>query len=241
MWFLARMHVLRKFLLLLVPLALVSCASGGSAILQTLQNVWSGSADVSMRPLNPNFRYLRLVVDGQSVLLALGYTDAHAQGPIEVWYSAQKEVLRLQNGRLVGASGTVTEWHAVSLPELPSWSELAKSSVPIRWTRSRDLMPGYRYGVKDALVTRVVAPPRRSQLLGIDPQSLVWFEESVESGEQFALRGTDGKHEKLPASRYAVALGQGTGTVVYAEQCLSPELCFSWQRWPAVAPQDSKK
>lgn len=235
------MRVFRKFPLLFLSLALAACASGSGAIWQTLQNVWGGGPDVSQTSLNPNFRYLRLVVDGQIVLLALGYADAHPQGPIEVWYSAEKEVLRLQNGRLVGASGTITEWQAVSLPALPTWSAVAKLSVPIRWTRTRDVMPGYRYGVKDALVTHIIAPPGRSQLLGIDPRSLVWFEEKFESGGSTGTTTQISTNVSLPPARYAVALGQGTESVVYAEQCLAPDLCFSWQRWPVPASLGTKK
>lgn len=235
------MRTFRKIVLLALSLLLVACASGGSAIVQTLQNVWGSAPDVSQARLNPNFRYLRVVVEGNIVLLALGYTDAHPQGPVEVWYSAEKEVIRLQNGRLVGASGTTTEWHSVSLPELPAWSAAAKSDTPIRWIRTRDVMPGYRFGIRDALVTHVVEPPSRSQLLGIDPNSLVWFEESYETSGSRAANTSGGSSERLPVAKYAVALSQGTGSVVYAEQCLAPDLCFSWQRWPAPVSPDSKK
>ncbi len=220
-------------------MALTSCASGGSAMWQTLQNAWGGGVDVSQGTLNPAFRYLRLVVDGQVVLLALGYTDAHPQGPIEAWYSAHKEVLRLQNGRVVGAAGTVTEWQSVSIPPLPNWSALSLASEPLRWIRSRDLMPGYRYGVKDALITRVVPPPVRSQLSGVDPASLIWFEEAFDSSERLSM--SKGDTDRLPPAKYAVSLSQGAGAVVYAEQCLATDLCFSWQRWPVSRSADIKK
>jgi hypothetical protein len=105
------------------------------------------------------------------------------------------------------------------LPALPGWQQLATSREPLRWERVRDVMPGYRYGVHDKLVLTVVPPPRSSKLIGIDPKQLVWFEERVESS-------TD---EALPPARYAV---QGD-RVVYAEQCVGRERCFTWQRWPA--------
>jgi len=224
---------------MILPMVLVSCASGGNAILKTLQNAWGGNVDVSLGKLNPAFRYLRLVVDGQVVLLALGYTDRHPLGPIETWYSANKEVLRIQNGRIIGASGTVTEWQSVSIPPLPTWLTLSKASEPFRWTRSRDLMPGYRYGVKDPLISRVVPPPVRSQLLGVDPASLVWFEEDFDSAVQLPI--STGGGDRLPTARYAVSLGQGNEVVVYAEQCLAIDLCFSWQRWLGSSSAGNKK
>ena len=199
---------------------------------QTLQNAWGGGGDASLKTLNPGFRYLRLVVDGQVVLLALGYTDADSQGPIEVWYSAHKEVLRIQNGRVVGATGTITEWQSVSIPPLPSWSTLSKAAEPIRWTRSRDLMPGYRYGIKDTLITRVIPPPSRSQLFDLDPASLIWFEEDSDSSGHIPT--SKGSSDRLPPAKYAVSLGQGSEAVIYAEQCLATDLCFSWQRWPVL-------
>ena len=100
--------------------ALTACSSTSNAILQTLPYAIGRDSKIANARLNPNFRYLRVTVGGRVVLLALGNTDSHPQGPIEVWYSAEREVLRLQNGRLVGAVGLTTEWREVSLPALPS-------------------------------------------------------------------------------------------------------------------------
>jgi len=230
------MRAFQKTVLLALLIALAACASGSNAILQTLHNVWGDGGDVAGPSLNPNLTYLRVSIQGRAVFLALGYTDAHPQGPIEVWYSAEKETLRIQNGRVIGAAGVVTEWRSVSLPALPSWAVMAKTSAPLRWVRTRDLMPGYRFGVKDNLITYPISPPGKSQLLGIDPQSLAWFEEREDSIDRTAsqFKPASGARDTLPPARYAVAIGNGTESVVYAEQCLAPELCFSWQRWPAV-------
>ena len=114
------MRAFQKIFLLVLPIALAACASGSSAILQTLQNVWGEGGEVAGQNLNPNLKYLRVAIKGRTAFLALGYIDAHPQGPIEVWYSAEKETLRIQNGRLIGAAGIVTEWRSVSLPALPS-------------------------------------------------------------------------------------------------------------------------
>lgn len=220
--------------LLSLVAALSGCSSASNAILQTLPYAYGRNPGVDNARLNPNFRYLRVTIGGRVVLLALGNVDSDPKGPIEVWYSAEREVLRLQNGRLVGAVGLTTEWRNVSLPELPNWSKAASANSVIRWTRARDVMPGYRFGVKDALSLRVVETPGRSALQGLDPQGLSWFEERGEAGSRIAafFGGSAGVDAVLPAARYAVDLGGDKETVVYGEQCLAADLCFTWQRWP---------
>lgn len=188
-------------------------------MVRTLQTAVGRDSGITGARLNPNFRYLRVTVGGRVALLVLGSEDRNPQGPIQVWFSAQKEVLRFQDGRTVGAVGLTTEWRAVSLSELPTWSVIARGGEPVRWTRVRDVMPGYRVGVRDALVVRVVSAPGKSELQGVDPQRLTWFEERVDKG--------------LPPARYAVDLRYGKEIVVYGEQCLAVDLCFAWQRWPA--------
>lgn len=219
--------------------ALSGCSGTGKAILQTLPYAYGRNPAVDNARLNPDFRYLRVTVGGRVALLALGYIDSHPQGPIEVWYSAEREVLRLQNGRLAGAVGLTTEWRNVGLPELPSWTEAARADRTFRWTRTRDVMPGYRYGVKDALALRVIDPPRRSALQGWEPQRLTWFEERIAPEPVAAPAGvfgmSAGAAAPLPAARYAVDLREGRETAVYGEQCLNPDLCFTWQRWPLQA------
>lgn len=219
--------------------ALSGCSTASDAILQTLPYAYGRNPGVDSAKLNPNFRYLRLTVRGHVALLALGYVDNDPHGPIEVWYSAEREVLRLQNGRIAGAVGLTTEWRNVGLPALPSWSAAEHAGRPIAWTRTRDVMPGYRFGVKDALLLLVVEAPGRSALLGLDPQALTWFEERDGSGARGGLSGILGDSAAtdtaLPPARYAVDFAGGTETVVYGEQCLAADLCFTWQRWPVQA------
>lgn len=223
--------------------ALSGCSSAGNAILQTLPYAYGRNPGVDKARLDPNFRYLRLTVGGRVVLLALGNIDSHPQGLLEVWYSAEREVLRLQNGRLVGAVGLTTEWRNVTLPELPSWSAAARADRAYRWTRTRDVMPGYRFGVKDALTLRVVEAPQRSALQGLEPQHLTWFEERVESESIAGLSAVFGYGVRavamLPPTRYAVDFADSGETVVYGEQCLAADLCFTWQRWPVQGQSEA--
>ena len=113
--------------IIICVIILAACSSGTSALIDTATHIFRPGGPVLAKiQLNPNFQYLRVTSAGREILLVLGYTDRHFQGPIEVWYSAEKEVLRFQNGRLVGAVGLVSEWRTVELQELPSWAALAK-------------------------------------------------------------------------------------------------------------------
>ena len=210
---------------------LAGCASSTNAVLQTLQYVVQRDSAIAGVKLNPNFRYLRVTVDGRTALLVLGYVDAHPQGPIQVWYSAEREVVSIQNGRLVGAVGLTTEWRNVNTTELPSWPVLALGGTPLRLVRVRDVMPGYRYGVRDSLILRAISPPTRSVLQGLNPSDLTWFEESFETEDIGAF--VPGQNT-LPAARYAVSVSGNVPQVLYGEQCLSADFCLTWQVWPAV-------
>jgi hypothetical protein len=181
-------------------------------------------AEIAAATLNPRYRYLRVTVAGRTALLVLGDMDEHRNGQVEVWYSAQREVLRIQNGRIAGVTGLRTEWRSVSMPAMPAWSTLASAARQHHWIRIRDVMPGYRFGVRDALILSRISTPAQSALQGLDPAQLAWFEERH--------RGDPTSELWLPPARYAVQIGEGRETVVYGEQCIARDLCFTWQRWP---------
>lgn len=203
---------------------LLSGCAGTDPVLQTLRAGFQRDAGVDGVTLNPDFRYLRVTIAGRTALLVLGYVDDDPRGPVEVWYSAEREVLKLQQGRVVSAVGMLTEWRNVRMPALPAWSALVREQAPRRWERTRDVMPGYRYGVREVMALGAAPVPERNALRDLDARTLAWFEERVEEpppGEA-----------ALPPARYAVRIAGGREIVVYGEQCLAQDLCFTWQRWP---------
>lgn len=202
-------------------LALAACAEGAVSFTETWKLALNRdpAAAIDAAPLNPKYRYLRVTYDEGAALLVLNFLDKHPNGPVEVWYGGAGEVFRFQNGRWGGHAGVEPEWRLVALPPFPAWADLADRSEPLRWERYRDVMPGYRFGIRDRLMLRPIPAPDKSSLVGVDARSLRWFEERTEADSA----------EQLPAARYAVR-GE---TVVYAEQCVSPRRCFKWQRWPA--------
>ena len=210
-------HLSLTFLLLLLG----ACTQSSIQLLQMFRSAASRSGAIDTAKLDPRYRYLRVTHPGGISGMLLGYVDNTPTGPVEVWYASDGELIRLENGRLAGSSGLDAQWSSVRLPALPSWPELASQSKPFRWERERDVMPGYRYGVRDKLVLTVIPPPASTKLIGLDPAKLTWFEERTEAS-------TD---EALPPARYAV----DGNRVVYGEHCVSRDSCFRWQRWPAGA------
>jgi hypothetical protein len=183
---------------------------------------------VTPAPLNPNFNYLRVHVKNRVAYFVLGYIDKHPSGDVEVWYSAEREVLRLQNGRLVGATGSATEWSGVELIGQPSWSN---SQTTQTFERVRDVSPGYQHGIHEKLQVRQIAPPKKTFLSrDVNKEALNWYEEQVITDTQknsISLTSPT----LLPVTIYAVHNNGRTHQVIYSETCLASDLCFSWQHW----------
>ena len=223
---------------ILIVSTLCGCASYFGAVMQTANSALKSKPGDDGSRLNPIYRYLRITIDGRTLFVTLGDIDKHPDGPIEIYYSAGHEVIRLQNGHIVGAIGALTEWRNVSISEAPSWHH-SRANQPVTWRRTRDVMPGYRYSVSDNLVRSMVTAPQKSAFQDINTETLVWFE------DRHTLSTSDNNHwfpifkaqsAMLPPARYAVAFTNSNETVVYGEQCLSLDLCLTWQRWTPKKP-----
>lgn len=178
----------------------------------------SADSEITKAQLNPRYRYLRVHAGEKSALLVLGYVDTSTQGNTEVWYSNDRGVLRLQGGRLSGLQGVGEDWLNVRFENLPNWKEVGSNP---RFTRIRDVQPGYRFNIRDTLEMHAIPAPRDTHLQTIDPTALVWIEErSIPPSS-------------LPPARYALQnVSKEEMQVVYGEQYLTPELKVSWQTWP---------
>lgn len=211
-------------------------------MLDTARLLYKGSADSPPPAFNPSYRYLRTVINGRTIYMVLGYVDQRAEGPVEVWYSSSGEVVKLLDGRLVGTTGLATDWRDVRFPALPAWpagaadasapssssaSSPAASPSAQRFVRERDLMPGYRFGIRDDIVRTAVPPPQKSALTTASAASLRWFEERSASRPAEA---------SVPPARFAISESSGTSRVVYSEQCISSDLCMSFERWTPATP-----
>lgn len=211
----------------MLALLLPGCASQstlGTVFVALGQQLWGGPP-AALPALNPALAYLRVQVDGQApAWLVLGYEDPHPQGVVQVWYSAQQEVLRLQQGRLVGSAGLPVNWrHLQALAPPPAWGVLAPQQTVI-WQRVRDEDPPPRHGVGDKVHTTFhgigvpLAWARRlpAWVDGAAAAQWRWYSDTVPGG---------------PSAWFALA-GQGAqAQVVYSHQCLAPQLCMHLQHW----------
>ncbi len=226
----------------LVCLSLTGCASGTGAEWDTLASAIRGdfAADKVQRlPPNPNpaFRYLRVELGGfPAAMLALGYVDAHPQGPVEVWYSAQGEVLKVQNGRIVATAGLPLDWVSVQFTPAPQpWAEVAVQGVA--FSRVRSELPSYRFAIAEQVKVMPVPGLKETDLPFALPASLArenvpryqWFRESSSSSSNSAASGVGAP---LPDSWFAIGKHMGQTMVVYSRQCLTPGYCLHLQRWP---------
>ncbi len=198
----------------MLALFLSSCSVMDNPTLKTFSHVFPFlEGKPVIRKADPNYRYIEVKFRGQVGFMASSsrYSDSE-----QYWFSSVGEVLAMQDGRLKLATGLGVEWRHVALPKLPSWTALAKSDKPYEWTRVRDVMPGYKYGVQDHLVLEKTEAPGGSGYDG-DPENLVWFRETDRSGNP------------LPPATYAY--DPARNRIVYGETCLSNDFCFSWQEW----------
>lgn len=210
---------------LVLAAVLSGCALSPSsqALVDAGRRLLPGGSEPAAQPrLDSRFAYLRFQREGRVVYLARGYVDPHPLGSVEVWYSSGGEVLRFLDGRLFGSQGGTTDWLSVSYEGLPAWTTIDRRIV---YQRTRDAHPGYRYGLREQVYVQPIARPASSHLTGLRADALAWFEE-----------GVVGRSE-LPPSRYAVRFTPAGARVMYAEQCLAGDLCFSWQRWTAAGAE----
>ena len=171
-----------------------------------------------LKDLKPGFEYILIEIDGRKTAMALGSREVMVlQGQEQVherWYSGQREMIHMVNGRLQTAVGLTVEWrHQRSIP--PAWVMVDQTQDHLTWSRELDIMPGYRFGHTDQLQTRVSSAPKGAPIL---PSDTRWFSDWVRSPQPLGGEWVFEQH---------FALHQGR--VMYSEQCLAPTVCFKFQ------------
>ena len=228
----SRSTILGGFFYGLTLFGLSACAPSSPALVQTLQvagkqifTADNGQQSTALR-LDPRWRYLRVQLnEGPGSIFVLGSVDASAHGPIEVWYSAKAEVLKLQEGRIVGTQGLERDWSKVRFDPAPTPWEAVGSEITMS-KRFHDELPSYRFGLVETVQTQAWqslpsprwAVPREVQQLS----NLRWYRESAqEAGAGLAA-----------VSWFARGAHSGSPAIVYSEQCLTATHCFRLQRLP---------
>lgn len=228
----------------LCTVLLGACSGSQGGFYQTMTVAFSDpSKSIEAQTLKPELSYLRVSVNGQPALMVLGYLDPHPNGPIEVWYSASKEVIRIQNQRLLGTQGLRINWIDTELVNAPTFTEvLERLSTParnrqrsLRYTRMRTSMPEYAVNVRDTIMVQIretpaPLPPSLKAWQTIQPSALTWVSETT----QVTIADSQARATPLEAI-YAVDRTQ-PARVLYAKQCIAPNYCVEWQPWPSPAP-----
>ena len=190
--------------------ALLCACQGGSPVFDTAASAWSPAER------NPQFvakfEYLQVELDGRQAYMALGRREVIGADVREFWYSGQREMLQLLNGRIEQVFGMTREVRQVSEAR-PDWLHVLTQTQPVAWQRHLDLMPGYRYGVAEGVTTAKAQRPRHAP--DDVPPSAQWLSENVQRQEP---------HGQV--STYSQWFALHEGRVVYSEQCVAADMCF---------------
>ncbi len=206
---------------LVLVITLAGCSGGQRTAVETIVFAAFPDKRVIEASLSPDFEYLRARVNGRLIFLALGYREAGLRGqdPLDVYFSADGEVLKLWRGRIVSFVGLGKELTKAFPDGIPNWSE-----KPGPYRTVLDHRPSYNLGQTWLVeVVPLARPPSGNDLIGLAPGSLLWFK------ERLPIDAMKGGFPQTPV--YAVTKSNGRDEVVYSEQCLEPKLCFSLQRW----------
>jgi hypothetical protein len=232
------LHGMRIASILIVPLCLLGCAGAKQTLIyETFKKGFENpNSVIDQTALNPSYRYLKVDVNNLAALLVLGYEDSTPNGVVSTWYSAYKEVVQIQNGRLVSTQGLELNWTDVSFKEAPSLSKIALTDQAVggpkksalRFQRTRTVMPSYRANIEETVeikpleMTPTDAPVIFQQS---NAASIRWVEETV-------VMQTSVRTPYLDPVRAIYAIDTKTAQVIYGRQCLAAQFCISWLQWP---------
>ena len=213
----------------LVAVLLAGCEVVPSASWQIVTRTFDSAPSATQSQARPDvrFEYLQLDRGASSLRLVLGYRSLLALtapgrvAPIqEHWYSGDRELLVLRDGRLEQALGMAIEWRSSQAPAQPDWDALLASPRPLQWQRRRDEMPGYRYGLVDEIESRRVDPTSAAipDVSGLG-EGLVWVQEDVRSP---LADGRIWQHRQW----FALAREGERWRVRWSRQCLAPDWCL---------------
>jgi len=210
-----------------------------------------GSAPLPSRAqLNPALTYLYVQAPGRDpVFFVLGYVEPAADeaGPATlVWFSALREVLRTQNGRLVGLTGVPQGKAALSWnPPAPAWADLLAQTPPAAVTPQATTSPEAVGAFAHPSFVRTWDEPARYRFgrtdrVSLHPQSWPDLPNAVLRHLRGPLAGADYTHwnwfvqrsDREPQAWFALAPVAGVKQVVYSFQCLDADTCFHIAPWP---------
>jgi hypothetical protein len=221
------------FLTFLSALVLAGCQTLPPE-LAGLKDTWainfqSYRIDVSKLPTSHEFAIVHAGVRPALVALGQRIKTNTPQGEVvdEYWYSSDRELLVLRNGRIHTVWGMPIEWRD-NQSEPPSWQQVLSTSQVNSWQRVRQEMPNYRVGIQDAISTQVLNNPPTldgfaTELMSdISPSvkaNLKWVQDRIETTNNL------GAHWSF-TQVFAIDQNQ----VIYSEQCIAHNLCVRFKK-----------
>lgn len=173
--------------------------------------------------ISAGFEYLEVEWQGRKAAMALGYRETQGSHVSEHWYSGQGEMLKLLNGRIVQAIGMTHEVRNIET-NTPVWSDILTRRSPVVWSQTKEVMPRYRYGLKEFVLSKEMTPSASEK--GRASDATTWVIEEVKT-----------KDEKGKVWVYQQKFALNGNSVIYSEQCLVPEMCFKLKPLGVVVPK----
>jgi hypothetical protein len=228
--------------------SLVGCTSYDQSIQALLKSSFKNQSEIiSQTPLDSRYTYLRVNISGLDALMVRGYIDKDSNGSIDIWYSSDGSVLRIQNGRYLGSVGFDKNWRNVLLQNPPNLvkviSEFKRenASPQIRslsefypteqyfYTRSFTKLPeNVTYtGDKVSLSLSKQAPTSIPKVMMsyLQNKEINWVSEKKEGD-------TNQKNINSTIAWYGFEKANAGFREVIVYQCLDTDFCITWMPWP---------
>lgn len=217
-----QMRIFKTAIQSVILLGLAACA-GLNPVTDTAGHFLQSSIFSPETTYSPGFEYLEVEWQGRKSAMALGYRSIRGTLTDEHWYTSQGEMLKLQNGRIVQVLGMTREVRRLST-NTPAWTDLTSRKLPVVWSQTKDVMPGYRFGLQEFLITQQVEPTTNE--LSLSRSATHWIAEEIKSKDAI---GKTWIYEQ----KFALAKNE----VVYSEQCVAQDMCFKLRPLGVVVPK----
>ena len=170
--------------------------------------------------LNPQFNYIRLIMNGHTLWLAQGATEPWPVANTKVFYSADRSVFKWSNGRLTSVTTPFLNWREY-LPQTINWS----AAKPFEFSRDVDSSNG-AVAMTEQREMSHVSTPKHHSYVG-DGTTLVWVHEYTVLQSQVS--------QSYPSYNNWYAFeSHNMNEPVYGQQCISKQYCLSWQVWKTL-------
>lgn len=236
------------FIGIYISFLMYGCTTDSDVALKTFKSTFNNqSAVIENASLNKELSYLRVNVVGLDALLVKGYADQDKNGAIDVWYSSDGSMMRLQKGRYLGSVGFDRNWQNVEFKDAPNLINIVeyykrpaispqlKSVADFYpkdlyfFSRNKTQMPEYQTALQERMSISVSDQAPKTIPKSLKPylqnKELVWVSEKP-------LSTQDKTNPRDNFAWYGFEKKNSSFIQVFGQQCFSPDFCISWMPWP---------